>query len=203
MKLRFLFSLVVILGGICSANAQGPGQPASPNAAFYPTDPMGGILIELQRISSSVNSLTKQMANFVDKFEKVGGATFTEKQQRLVLGMELLSRAEARVGVLQKSQIELTEKLNETRGKLTQVEIDLRPPKINNSVAFEGTTQTEEIRDARTRKLQAERVSLTQLQRQIESNLLETNKALQDAILLAERLRKQYLPQIERELYDQ
>lgn len=203
MKMRSLLSLVIVLGGMWSVHAQGSGQPASPNAAFYPTDPMGGILIELQRISSSVNSLTKQMASFVDKFEKVGGATFSEKQQRLILGMELLTRAEGRVAVLQKAQIDLTEKLNETRGKLTQVEIDLRPPKINNSVAFEGTTQTEEIRDARTRRLQADRVSLQQLQRQIESNLVETNKALQDAIMLAERLRKLYLPQIEREIYDQ
>jgi molybdenum cofactor biosynthesis enzyme MoaA len=203
MRKSSLLALAILLGGMCSAYGQTATTPASPNAAFYPTDPMSGVLNEVMKISASVNSLTKQMKLFVDKFEKVGGVTFNEKQQKLVLGMELLARAEMRVTTFQKAQIELTEKLNETRTKLTQTEIDLRPTSIERSVALIGSTETEELRDARRTRLQAERTSLTQLFQQIQANLAENNRALQDAQSLAERLRKLYLPQIEREIYEQ
>src|SRR4051812_33879995 len=157
-----------VFGLTTFAAAQQPQTPPPPNASYYPTDPMGGILVELTKISGSVNSLTRQMKAFVDKFEKVGGSSFNEKQQKLILGMELLTRAEARVAVLQKAQIELTEKLNETRTKLTQNEIDLRPGGVEKSVVYEGTTRTDEIREARRTRLQSERVSLTQLNQQIQ-----------------------------------
>lgn len=181
------------------------GQPVttSPAAPYYSSDPLANISVEVTKMSVSVGKLTAQMKLFVDKFEKVGGITFNEKQQKLILAMELISRAEARVAVLQKAQIDLTEKLNQSRNRLTQVEVDLRPASIERSVTFTGTTQTEELRDARKTRLQAERTNLTQLVQQITSNLAETNEALREAQILAARLRKIYLPQIEREMYEQ
>ena len=142
------------------------------------------------------------MKSFVDKFEKVNGLTLTEKQQKLILGMELLTRTELRVVTLQKSQIELTEKLNGTRNRLSQVETDLRPRNVNNSTTYAGTTETEELRESRRAKLESERSNLSQLQTQIQGNLAETGQVLRDAQALAERLRRMFLPQIERELYE-
>ena len=202
MRTSPLLVVLLVLLGVCPLRAQ-TTQPVPPNASFYATDPMNGVLAEVEKISASVNALTKQMKTFVDKFEKVGGTTFNEKQQRLILGLELLTRAEARVTNFQNAQIELTQKLNETRNRLSQVEVELRPRSIDRSVAFEGTTETEELRDARRTRLQAERQNLTQLVQQIQANLAENERALRDAQLLAERLRKLYLPQIEREIYEQ
>jgi hypothetical protein len=196
MKIPVLLSCVLFAAGICSAQAQYAVQPTY-------VDPMSNLNSEVAKISASVASLTKTFQAFVDKFEKVGGLSLTEKQQKLVLAMEILSRAEARVAVLQKAQIDLTEKLNETKGKLAQNEIDSRPRSIDRSIAFEGTTETQELRDNKAAKFAAERNTLTALLQQMQSNLNDTNEGLRDAQALVVRLRRQYLPQIEKELFDQ
>ena len=189
----FLF-LVCVASGVLAQ---------TPSSTYRPVDPMAAISNDVNQISTSVKKLTETLKAFVDKWEKVSGLTLTEKQQKLVLGMELLTRTEIRVTNFQKAQIELTEKLNATRSRLSQVETDLRPRNLNNSTAFEGTTEAQELRDSRQSKLQSERISLTALLTSIQGNLAETNDNLKDAQGLADRLRRIFLPQVERELYDQ
>ena len=169
----------------------------------YQSDPMAQIATQLTAISRSVQTLSERMKQFVDKFEKVGGLTLTEKQQRLVLGMELLMRTEQRVATLQKFQIDLTDKQNEVRSRLTQIESDLRPRNIENSVALAGTTEAEELRDMKRQKLTNERTALNNLLQQVQSNLAETNDNVREAQGLAYRLRRTFLPQIEQEIYGQ
>jgi uncharacterized phage infection (PIP) family protein YhgE len=190
----FLFSSSIAI----SAQGTGAGQPAGPIG-----DPMVSIATDLRRVSTSVQTLNERLQKFVDKFEKLGGLNFTEKQLELVLGMELLVRAEQLIATHQKTQIELTEKLNETRGKLAQVDIDLRPRTIDRNVALVGTTETEEWRDNRRQKLTAERQSLSQLMSQIQDGLTENNEKLRNATILANNLRRQYLPLIDREMFRQ
>lgn len=196
MKLGIPVLFVIFVFGALGTIAQNPIYTQS-------QDPMANISAELTNISRSVQTLNERLKAFVDKFEKVGGLTLTEKQQKLVLGLEVLVRAEQRVSTFQKFQIELVEKQNEARSKLAQVEVDLRPRSIDRSVAFEGTTETEELRDSKRQKLQAERSSLQQLLSQIQGNLSETNDNLREAQALANRLRRTFLPQIERELAEQ
>lgn len=190
--------LVIILLAIAAVNVAAQTPASTPYR-----DPMAALSTDVTRISASVRSLTDTLKAFVDKWEKVSGLTLTEKQQKLVLGMELLTRTELRVANFQKAQIELTEKLNASRSRLAQVEIDLRPRNINNSTVFEGTTETEELRENRKQRLQSERTSLTQLLNTIQTNLTETGDNLREAQMLADRLRRTFLPQVERELYEQ
>jgi uncharacterized protein YlxW (UPF0749 family) len=68
---------------------------------------------------------------------------------------------------------------------------------------FEGTTQTEELRDSKRAKLRAERTTLAALITQIQNTLNETQESLNDALAQTFRLRRAVLPQIERELLDQ
>ena len=166
-------------------------------------DPLVSISNELKNVSKSVQTLNDRMKAFVDKFEKVGGLTFTEKQLEMVMGMELLIRAEQLIAVHQKAQIELTEKLNETRSKLAQVEIELRPRTIDRSVAMIGTTETEELRENKRQKFTAERLSLTLLMSQIQDSLADNSDKLRSAQNLANNLRRQYLPLIDREIFRQ
>jgi hypothetical protein len=176
----------------------------SPTSAYRPPgDPLTAAATDLAKISRSVQTLSATLQAFVDKFEKVSGLTLTEKQQKLILGMELLTRTEQRVITQQKSQTDLTEKLNSTRTRLTYVETELRPRNVNNSTTFAGSTETEELRESRRIKLERERTTLSQLETQIQGNLFETGNTLRDAQALAERLRKTFLPQVERELFEQ
>lgn len=165
-----------------------------------PLDPMANISIELTRISRSVQQLTQSMKEFVDKFEKVGGLTLSEKQQRLVMGLEILVRSEQRVATLQKAHSDLIEKHISVKSRLTQVELDLRPQSIERTTQFEGSTQTVEIRENRRDKLVAEHRSLQTLMQQVERNIADAEMSLREAQGHVNRLRRSLLPQIEKEI---
>ena len=63
------------------------------------------------------------------------------------MAFEILNRAEQRLEILQKFQIDLTEKQADLKNRLTQIEQNMTPEGIDRSVAFLGTTKTDEIRD--------------------------------------------------------
>ena len=193
MKLRIPISLLAIAFFASTAAAQ------DRNVDVY-ADPMDRMSADLARISRNVDTMTRAFESFIDKFEKVGGLTLTEKQQRLIMGLELLVRTEQRVATLQKFQIELVEKQGQSRARLAEIERDLMPTSIDRSVTFEGSTRTEELRENRRVALAAERTSLTALIQQVQRNIDETSVALRGAEMLAARLRQEFLPQIEREL---
>lgn len=197
MRIRVVTFCVVFLVSAAALSGQNRPSPGQYD------DPLNSIAADMNRISASVQTLNERLKSFVDKFEKVGGTTFSEKQQKLVLAMEFLVRAEERLAILQKAQIDLVEKQGTTRARLAQVDRDVTPQGIDRSVAFEGTTRTEEIRESRRNTLQAERSSLQSLLNQINSNLSDTNEAVRDAQTMVQRLRRQYLPQIEREIFEQ
>ncbi len=200
MRTKILPLPIFLLAFISSAFGQadragyaGPPQPP-------PLDPLASISIELGSISRSVQQLSERLKAFVDKFEKVGGLTLTEKQQRFVMGLEILVRSEQRVATLQKAHTELIEKQIQVKSRLTQIELDLRPQSIERSTVFEGSTQTVEIRENRREKLLSEQRSFIQLIQQIERNIAEADAALREAQAHVYRLRRSLLPQIEREI---
>ena len=143
MKKKVFF--IILLMSCSSASIFGQ----APSSTYRAADPVAAMSSDLAKITVSVQTLSNTLKSFVDKFEKVSGLTMTEKQQKLILGMELLTRTEIRVTTLQKAQIELTQNLNATNSRISQIDIDLRPRNINNSTTYEGTTETEELRESK------------------------------------------------------
>lgn len=160
------------------------------------------ISAELTKISKFVQTLNQTFKEFLEKSGKIGGVNFTEKQQKILLGFEVLNRAETRLATLQKFQIELVEKQVTVRTRIIQIDQEIKPESIERGTAFIGTTKTDEIRENRRRALGTERTSLQGLLDQIQSNLSQTNDELQEAQSLVLRLRRALLPQIEREISD-
>lgn len=165
-------------------------------------NPLDRISSDISAISKSVQTLNERMKDFLDKFGKIGGVNLSEKQQKLLLGFEVLNRAEQRLATLQKFQIELVEKQVTVRTRLIQIEQEIKPESIENSTAFNGSTKTVEIRENRRRTLDTEFRSLQGLSTQIQSNLLQTNEELREAQQFVHRLRRILLPQIEQEIID-
>ena len=198
MKLKLCVLSILIFAANSAAIAQ-----QIPNNPGYQYDPNANLTQDVARIAMSVQTLTKTFKEFVDKFAKVDGLTLGEKQQKLVVGMQLLIQNEQRVATLQKFQIDMAEKESQIRSRLAQIEIDLNPQSIDRSVAFEGSTQTPEIKENRRRTLQAERNSLQPVLQQIQSNLQDAGYNVREAQALVQRLRRTFLPQIERELAEQ
>lgn len=188
---------IVFFATTLTGFGQTPPQPAA-----Y-ADPNTSMAYDIATIAASVKQMTTTLKEFVDKFAKVEGISLAEKQQRLVAGMQLLIQAEQRAAGIEKRQIELVEKEGELRARLVQVENELNPQSIDRSVALEGSTQTPEIKEARRKALQAERISLSSVVQQLQLSLREAANDLREAQLLVIRLRRTFLPQVERELSEQ
>jgi len=170
------------------------------NPPIQPTNPIDQISADLTKVSKSLQVFNKNFKAFLDILPQ--GIKFSEKQQNFLLAFEVLNRAEQRVQILQKFQIELTEKQASVKTRQTQIEQDSSPEGIDRSVALLGTTRTEEIRDSRRKTLEAERNSLRQLVAQINQNLADTDNELRQASAFVKRLRDKILPQIEQEFSD-
>ena len=201
MRIKIAPLPIVLLTFVFSISGQSLPNPGYSNVQPQALDPMANISVELSNISRSVAQLSERLKSFVDKFEKVGGLTLSEKQQRFIMGLELLVRSEQRVATLQKANTELIEKHIQVKGRLTQIELDLRPQSIEQSTIFEGgSSQAPEFRENRRNKLLAEQRSLVTLIQQIERNINETDAGLREAQAHVARLRRSLLPQIEKEI---
>jgi hypothetical protein len=199
MKVFPLLVFVFVLAFACSI----PAQTAAGSGYAQPLDPMANISAELSNISRSVQTLSERLKLFVDKFEKAGGVTLTEKQQRFIMGLELLVRSEQRVATLQRGTTDLIEKQIQVKARLTQIEIDLRPQSIDRATNFEGAgVQAVEVRENRRDRLVGEQRSLMLLIQQLERSITEADASLREAQSHVARLRRTLLPLIEKEIAD-
>jgi hypothetical protein len=198
MRTKIFPLSILFFAFVCSASAQAVNPAYS--AQQPPLDPMANISAELSNISKSVRTLSEQLRQFVDKFEKVGGLNLTEKQQRFIMGLEILVRSEQRVATLQKLQSDLIEKQIQLKQRLKQVELDLRPQSIERSTQLQGSTETVEIRENRRDALVDYQASLNLALQQVERNLYEAESGLREAQAHVSRLRRSLLPQIEKEI---
>ena len=198
MKAKVFLPLVVIIYCMATVNAQYPvGQPVN-----ISPDSVAMIANELGNISRSVQTMNERLKAVLDKGSP-STSVIAEPRQKIVVGIQALTAAELRVIQFQTAQYDLAQKLNDTRAKLAQTELDLRPRNIDRSVAFEGTTETEELRESRRQRLQGDRLVLQQNLKQFQGDLATNAEKLQEAQLFADKLRRIYLPQMEREMTEQ
>jgi len=127
---------------------------------------------------------------------------YDQKQKRLALNLDILTKAEQRAESLRKQSFELVDKENVIRTRLEQITSELRSESIDRSIAFTGSLRPEELRAARKKSLESERTNqtnmLTELQR--ARTALDINAAKAD--LLVERLRVKLEAEIDAALGD-
>lgn len=194
----FIFLLANSAGAFAQTNQ--PDRSGNQVISNQTADPLQTISQELSRISKSVQSLNKGIADWIEKMAVGQGMQLNERQQKLLLGFEILNRAEQRLEILQKFQIDLTQKEAEIKNRVAQVEEATLPDNVDRSIAFTGTTRGEEMREGRRQKLNGERQSLQSLLMQVRQNITQTNNELRQAEYLVNSLRMKILPQIESEL---
>ena len=195
MKSKILFLLTILFVSAPTALAQN----TNPNQSSYQIE---NISQEITKISRSLETFNKNVKAFMEQFALTNGNQLSEKHQKLLLGFEILNKAEQRFEILQKFQIELVEKESALKTRLSQIEIEIKPESIDRNVAFAGTTKTEELRETRRQYLTSERNSLQALLSQIRNNLSETTAELRRTEIFVQNLRKKILPQIEMEISD-
>ena len=125
-----------------------------------------------------------------------------EKQKRLLLNLDILTRAEQRSESLRKQVFDMMEKESNIRTRLDSLEYDLRPEMIERNAAMVGTLRPEEIRDSRKKSLQSEKTNLQNLLTQIQTTRASLEISLARADELVEKLRIKFEKEIDTALED-
>jgi chromosome segregation ATPase len=142
-----------------------------------------------QDMQQTINNLSNQVNRLNDKLTQM------QENDRSLIDMERLTRAEQRAESIRGQQVDVESKLADLQARLEQTEFSLKPENIERSAAGYGTTRPEEARDARRRALENERSRLQSQIRILETSRtrLEQSLATADAEvdLLRRRLEQQ------------
>lgn len=201
---KIIFVFIILTANILIAAAQTNQQlPAETQPNYYPQiDPLQNISQETAKISKAVQALNSAFKELLEKFTVGKGMQLSDRQQKLLLGYEVLNRAETRLEILQKFQIEMTQKDGEVKTRLSQLEESLMPGGVERDTAFIGTMQGDEMRENRRRTLEIERRNLQTLSAQINRSLQQNSSELRQAENFVQTLRRRILPAIEAEVSD-
>lgn len=127
-------------------------------------------------MQQTINSLANQVNRLNDRL------TSMQEDDRYLLDMERLTRAEQRAEQLRSQLIEVQSKMADLSSRLDQVEYMLKPENIDRATQGYGTVHPEEARESRKRQLENEKGRL-----QAQLNILETSRLrLESAITTAD-----------------
>jgi len=155
-----------------------PGQSTAIQQQAVPVPAEDANTRRLKDIQSRVKRLEAGQKNNDD-----------DKQKRLALNLDILTKAEERVESLRKQRFELIDKENVTRTRLDQIDIEIRPEMIERRAATEGSLRPEELREARRKSLDSERRNLQSLLDELVSTRSGLEQSIQRAEDLVEKLR--------------
>jgi hypothetical protein len=225
-----LFSviLVCLFGLTFDINAQTKKRKRKTQTVTQPTLPPIGVPIIISRAEdipsetqivvpetqpdSALNSENKvdndsngieELKMRVKSLESTKKNEYDEKQKRLLLNLDILTRAEQRAESLRKQLYELIEKESTLKSRIQQIESDSRPDMIERSIALVGTLHPEELREVRKKNLEAERLNLGKLLSQIELNRINLENNVQKSDALVEKLRTKLEKDIDDALTDE
>lgn len=131
---------------------------------------------EEDSVRRTVSDLSAQVTKLTEKL------TLMERQQRTLVDLERLTRAEQRAEAIRTQMRDVQDKEGNLMARMEQLEYDLKPENIERSVATYGSTRPEDARDARRRALESERVRVRS-----QLDLLATSRQrLETAIITAD-----------------
>jgi hypothetical protein len=130
-----------------------------------------------------VDKLTAQISTLN---EKLG---LMEQQQRTLVDLERLSRAETRVETLRVQLRDVQSKEAELQTRALQLEYELQPGVIERTLAVSGSTRPEDMREQRRRQLEADKTSIQTQLNQLATSRVRLETAITNAEAEADRLR--------------
>jgi len=149
------------------------------------------------------NSKTiEELKSRIQSLETGKKADTDEKHKRLLLNLDILSKAEQRSESLRKQLFEMIERESAIKTKLDLIEVDVRPESIERSVAFAGSLRPEELRSIRKKNLEVERTNLQALLVEIQRTKASLDLNVQKADILVDKLRAKLEKQIDDALID-
>ncbi len=148
-------------------------------------------------------NLINELSARIKTLESSQKNDYDEKQKRLLLNLDILTRAEQRSETLRRQLFELIEKENQINVKLDQIANDSRAEVIDRSVAFAGTLRPEDLRDARRKSLDSEKKNLQSLLTEIQNTKSALELNVQKSDVLVEKLRTKLEKEIDDALVEE
>jgi chromosome segregation ATPase len=131
-----------------------------------------------------MNRLATQVTVLTEKLTRM------EEQQRTLVDLERLSRAEQRAETLRAQLRDVYMKEADLQARADQLEFDIKPENIERMTANTGSTRPEELRETRRRQLENERTRVrTQLDLMTQSRT-RLESAIASADAEADRIRQ-------------
>ena len=138
---------------------------------------------EAEVLRRTISDLSGQINKLNDKLSQV------EEQQRSLVDLERLNRAEQRAEMFRSQLRDLQQKEVDISGQLDQIEYALQPESIERAVGIMGTTRPEEARDQRRRQLESQRSKIKTQYSQLEQSRVRLEAAIASADQEVEALR--------------
>lgn len=130
-----------------------------------------------------VDKLTEQVSALNEKLTQM------ELQQRTLVDLERLSRAETRGEALRAQLRDVQIKEAELQSRTLQLEYELQPGVIERTLAVSGSTRPEDLREQRRRALETEKSSTQTQVNQLATSRARLETAIANADAEADRLR--------------
>lgn len=143
----------------------------------------------VEKTTTGTSARIKELTERIKKLEAERNTDYDEKQKRLLLNLDILTRAEQRSESLRKQLFEMIEKENSIKLRLDQIELDMRPEAIERSLQIAGSLRPEEVRENRRKTLLAEKSNLSSLLQQIQQHRASLDTSVNKADLMVEKLR--------------
>ncbi len=131
----------------------------------------------------------KELNERLRKLEASQGSSYDDRQKRVLMNLDILTRAEQRADSLRKQLFDMIEKENTIKMRLEQIEYDIRPEVIERTLQMAGSMRPEEVRDNRRKSLTAERTNLQSLLTQVQTSHTNIDASLLKAEQMVEKLR--------------
>ena len=127
-------------------------------------------------MQQTISTLSNQVNKLTDKLSQM------QEDDRYLMDMERLTRAEQRAESLRSNLIDVQSKMADLSSRLEQIEYSLKPENIEKATMSYGTVHPEEARESRRRQLESEKARV-----QAQIAILDTSRIrLEGAIATAD-----------------
>lgn len=150
------------------------------------------------RSTAELRMLADQAA--ADKEDK--DAEYEAKQRRLLMNLDILTRAEERAEKLRDQLFEMIEKENAITARISEIEYSVLPETIERNMAFTGSLKPEELREMRRKSLESEKANQEKLLAQVQNRKNMLSASVLKADELVEKLRTKLERDIDEALAD-
>jgi|RhiMetdeSRZDD1v2_1073273.scaffolds.fasta_scaffold233486_3 chromosome segregation ATPase len=141
-------------------------------------------LTEQEQMQETITTLSNQVNKLTDKLSQM------QDDQRSLLDMERLTRAEQRAETLRNQLTDVQAKEADLQAKLEQLEYALKPENIERVVSMYGTVHPEDAREAHRRQLEAEKLRTQNQLNQVTMSRTRLESAIATADAEVDRLRQ-------------